>query len=120
MREPLLHFLVIGGLLFVTYSLINNDVDTNNSDNRIIFSIADIDRLNAIWKKRWQRLSSQAELKGLINQQIREEVMYREALALGLDKNDSIVRRRLAQMLEFITSDLAAQIEPTESELLNW
>jgi hypothetical protein len=56
----------------------------------------------------------------MIQQQIREEVMVREALAMGLDKNDSVIRRRLAQKIEFITSDLAALAEPTEAELSNY
>ena len=117
LREPLLHFLLIGGALFLLYDLQNKDLVDNS---RIFISEADIDRLISLWEKKRQRLPSQVELQGLIEQQVREEVMYREAIAMGLDQNDSIVRRRMAQKIEFISSDLAAQIEPTDAELADY
>lgn len=117
LREPLLHFLLIGGTLFLVYGLQNEDLVENN---RIVISEAQIDRLITLWGKSRQRLPTQGELQGLIEQQIREEVMYREALAMGLDQNDSVVRRRLAQKVEFISADLAALAEPTETELANY
>lgn len=117
LREPLLHFLLIGGVLFAAYNLQNKGLVENN---RIVISEAETDRLIALWEKKRLRLPTQDELQGLIEQQIREEVMYREALAMGLDQNDSIVRRRLAQKVEFISADLAALAEPTETELSNY
>ena len=117
LREPLLHFLLIGGVLFAAYDLQNEGLVENN---RIVISEAEIDRLITLWKKKRQRLPTQGELQGLIEQQVREEVMYREAIAMGLDQNDSIVRRRLAQKIEFISADLAALAEPTETELTNY
>jgi len=118
LREPLLHFLLIGGALFFIYGMQNEGfVDDNN---RIVISESDIDRLIALWTKKQLRPPTQTELDGLIEQQIREEVMYREALAMGLDQNDSIVRRRLAQKVEFISTDLAAQVEPTDVELTEY
>lgn len=118
LREPLIHFLVIGGLLFLLYGLQNDGLVDN--DKRIVVSQADIDRLSKIWQKKMQRPSTRAELDNMIEQQIHEEVMYREALTMGLDKNDTIVRRRLAQKVEFISSDLAVQIEPTDKELADY
>ncbi len=115
LREPLLHFLLIGASLFALYGLQNEEV-TDNS-RRIVISESDVDRLISLWEKKWQRLPTQAELEGLIEAQIREEVLYREALAMGLDQNDTIVRRRLAQKVEFISADLSAQVEPTEKDL---
>jgi peptidyl-prolyl cis-trans isomerase C len=118
LRDPLLHFLLIGAALFILYGLQNDEaVDVGN---RIIISEADIDRLLTLWEKKWQRLPSQTELDGMIEAQIREEVFYREALAMGLDKEDSIVRRRLAQKLEFIFSDVASQVEPDDTELADF
>ena len=117
LREPLLHFLLIGGLLFAAYNLQNEGLVENN---RIVISEAEIDRLITLWEKKRQRLPTQGELQGLIEQQVREEVMYREAIAMGLDQNDSIVRRRLAQKVEFISADLAALAEPTETELTDY
>lgn len=115
LREPLLHFLLIGALLFIIFGLKNDGI--SDQSKRIIFSQDDIHRLSLLWEKQRQRPPTQTELKGLLEQQIREQIMYRQALSMGLDKNDSIVRRRLAQKIEFISSDLAAQIEPTESDL---
>ncbi len=118
LREPLVHFLLIGGVLFFLYGLENEGFD--DQSKRIVFTKDDISRLTLRWEKTRQRPPTQIELKDLIKQQIREQVMYREALAMGLDKNDSIVRRRLAQKVEFITADLAAQVEPSEAELTNY
>lgn len=118
LREPLLHFLLIGGALFLIYGLQNDGLV--NQNNRIVISEADINRLITLWGKKRQRPPTQAELNGLIEQQIREEVLYREALAMGLDQNDSIVRRRLAQKVEFISADLSAQIEPTDGDLAKY
>lgn len=117
LREPLLHFLLIGAFLFLLYGIQN---ETIVDSNRITISEADIDRLAKIWQKKMLRPPSQTELDGLIEQQIREEVFYREALKMGLDKNDTIVRRRLAQKVEFISSDLATQVEPTDEELADF
>jgi hypothetical protein len=96
---------------------VQNDGISDHS-KRIVFTEAEINRLVLLWQKKRQRPPTRTELNGLIQQQIREEVLYREAMAMGLDKNDSIVRRRLAQKLEFITADLAAQAEPTDKELI--
>jgi peptidyl-prolyl cis-trans isomerase C len=117
LREPLLHFLLIGTALFVFYGLQDNEPKDKNYNNQIVIGEADVSRLIVRWEKKWQRPPTQDELNGMIEQQVREQVLYREALALGLDKNDPVVRRRLAQKIEFISSDLAAQIEPSESQL---
>jgi hypothetical protein len=115
MREPLLHFLLIGAALFLLYGLQNDD--TVNDSNHIVISETDIDRLITLWEKKWQRLPTKTELEGLIQSQIREEVLYREALAMGLDQGDTIVRRRLAQKVEFISADIATQVDPSEADL---
>ena len=115
LREPLLHFLLLGSLLFFIYGILNDEPVEN--DRRIVFSQTEINRLALLWQKKWQRPPTQAELQDFIESRIREEVMYREALLMGLDKNDSVVKRRLAQKIEFISADLAAQVEPTEKEL---
>ncbi len=117
LREPLLHFLLIGAALFLFYSLQN---DNRTDSNLIVFDEARINHLATLWKKTNQRLPTQAELESMIQQQIREEVMYREALALKLDRNDSIIRRRLAQKIEFISADLSALAEPTDTQLADY
>ena len=118
LREPLLHFLLIGAALFVFYNMQTDDA--TDSSNNIVITESDIDRLIILWEKKWQRLPTEAELEGLVEAQIREEVLYREALAMGLDQNDTIVRRRLAQKVEFISADLASQAEPSDIDLQSY
>lgn len=115
LREPLIHFLLLGGLLFGLYGLKNEGLYTDK--NRIFISATDIKSINTLWHEKWQRLPTPTELQGLIDQQIHEEIMYREALLMGMGYNDPVVRRRLAQKMEFVSSDLAQQLEPTDAEL---
>lgn len=116
-----MHFLLIGALLFISYGLLNEGNETGLDDkNRIVISETDIKRLSAQWYKKWQRLPTKTELQGLIEHRIHEEVMYREALRMGFEHNDPVIRRRLAQKMEFISSDLAEQLEPSEAELSDY
>jgi hypothetical protein len=115
-KEPLLHFLIIGALVFVLFSIVNKEEDIV-SGNKIIVSTAEIERLSNIWSKKWNRPPTETELKGLVDSYIKEEVYYREALALGLDQNDTILRRRLMQKMEFLSNDLAELNQPDEDAL---
>jgi len=115
-REPLVHFLAIGALLFGIH-LYLNDPYASSSNARIEVSANDIELLRARWVKQWQRPPIADELQGLIEAHVREEVLYREALALGLDKDDTIVRRRMAQKMEFLVADAAVPTEPDKTEL---
>lgn len=114
-HEPLVHFLLIGAALFVLYYQQNDGYV--NENNRIVISKGSINRLISLWEKKRQRLPTKSELQGMIEQQIREQVMYREVLAMGLDKNDAFIQKRLAQKIEFISSDIAAMAEPSDEEL---
>jgi len=115
-KEPLFHFLIIGALIFVVFSIVNND-EIDVSGNKIVVTAADIERLSATWSKKWNRPPTETELKGLVDSYIKEEVYYREALALGLDQNDTILRRRLMQKMEFLSNDLAELNQPDETAL---
>ncbi len=115
-KEPLLHFLIIGALIFGLFSILNKE-EASISGNKIVVTTAEIERLSANWSKKWNRPPTETELKGLINSYIKEEVYYREALALGLDQNDTILRRRLMQKMEFLSSDLADLNTPDETAL---
>ena len=115
-KEPLVHFLVLGGLLFGLFALVNDEA-SSKPPNEIEITSSDVDRLRDVWTKQWNRPPTETELKGLIESHLREEVLYREGLALGLDQNDTIIRRRLAQKMEFLFEDLADQVEPTDEEL---
>ena len=115
-KEPLLHFLMIGALIFVLFSIVNND-EMTVSNNKIVVSTDDIERLSSNWSRKWNRPPTVIELQGLVESFIREEVYYREALALGLDQNDTILRRRLMQKMEFLSNDLAELNTPDETAL---
>ena len=115
LREPLVHFLAIGLLLFLLFALVNDD--QRNDGNRIDITDADVEQLVAIFRKQWQRPPNAQELQSLIDSRVREEVLYREGLAMGLDKDDTIVRRRLAQKVEFLIGDVSGVTEPDDATL---
>jgi hypothetical protein len=105
-REPLLHFLLIGAALFVFYGL-TRDVD-GEAPNRIVVTSGQVEQLAANFRRTWMRPPTEEELAALVENHVREEVFYREALAMGLDQNDPLVRRRMRMKLEFILEDLTA------------
>jgi hypothetical protein len=114
--EPLLHFLLLGAGLFVVYSLMQKPGD-GGEPGEIVITQGQIENLAAAFSKTWQRPPTPAELTGLVRDRVREEVYYREAMALGLDRDDAVIRRRLRQKMEFVSEDIAAQAEATEAEL---
>lgn len=116
LREPLLHFTILAGVLFVLLSE-PNAPDTAPQDSRIVIPAAEVERLATAWTQRWQRPPTEAELAGMVQEAIREQVLYREAKALGLDRDDVVIRRHLRQKYEFVTQDLAYDIEPDEATL---
>jgi len=113
LKEPLLHFLLIGAVLFLVYNLVN----TEQKENEIIIDDNLINELAAKWELKRNRQPNLPELKGLVNQYVEQEILYREALAMNLDHNDEIVKRRLAQKMEFISDELAEILQPTEEML---
>ncbi len=115
-KEPLLHFLCIGAMIFVLFSVLSKE-ERDVGGNKIIVSAGDIERLSDNWSKKWNRPPTETELKGLVESYIKEEVYYREALSLGLDQNDTILRRRLMQKMEFLSNDLAELYQPDETDL---
>lgn len=118
LKEPLLHFLLIGAAMFGAYQLVSDQNSGGNEPlQEIVVSEGQIDALIVGFEKVWQRLPTPQELEALVQQHIHEEIMYREALAMGLDRNDSIIRRRLKQKLEFFSEDIASLSTPTKEEL---
>jgi hypothetical protein len=116
LREPLVHFLLIGMAIYGLYGLFGQH-DAKTPISTITITAGEIDWLATSWQKRWNRPPTPAERDGLIRQYVRETILYREALAMGLDKDDTIIRRRLAQKLEFLAQDLVALNPPTEEDL---
>jgi hypothetical protein len=115
LREPLVHFLLIGAALFAVYGLVGKG--SAGSPATIVITKSQIASLATDFSHTWQRSPTPDELEGLIQDRLREEVYYREAMALGLDKDDAIVRHRLRQKMEFISEDVGAQPAPTDAEL---
>lgn len=116
-KEPLLHFLLLGALIFVGNAWLNRDAA---SKDKLIVSLAQQENLARTFSRTWQRLPTTEELDGLIRDYVREQIAYRESLALGLDKEDIIIRRRMRQKLELLTEDLATLAPPSDDELKVW
>ena len=115
LREPLLHFLLLGCGLFAVYGWVAGPA--KGEATSIVITEGRIEQLTVGFLRMHQRLPDHAELEALIDDAIREEIYYREAKALGLDQDDTIVRRRLRQKLEFVSEDVGRVPEPTEAEL---
>ncbi len=116
LSEPLLHFGVIGIALFALFFFVSDETPTQ--DEGVIFiSRHDVAQLSGGFEAVWRRPPSADELDGLIEDHIREEVFVREALELGLDSNDAVIRQRLRQKMEFIVSAAANALEPDDAEL---
>ena len=116
LREPLLHFLFIGAAIYLLYGAFAEPVP-EETDKTIVVSAGEIEWMQTAWQKRWNRPPTAAEFDGLMQQYIKETVLYREALTMGLNKHDMVIRRRLAQKLEFLAKDLVALTPPTDEEL---
>jgi hypothetical protein len=115
LREPLFHFTVIGGLIFAFYAAVDETVET--IADVIVIAPERIDQLATSFSAVWRRAPTDDELDSLIDEEVRAEIYYREALALGLDRNDAIVRRRMRQKMEFLLDTGAFLQEPEEGEL---
>src|SRR5687768_7934451 len=101
LKEPLLHFAVIGGLLFAAYGWLNSGLGGSGAQ-QVIIDEGEANWLKHMWVRQWQREPTPQEMRGLLTDFLREELLYREARAMGLDENDIIVRRRLAQKMAFL------------------
>jgi hypothetical protein len=117
LREPLVHFLVLGALLFGVGVFVRDD---GPSSSDILVTEGQIEQLAERFRRTWQRPPTADELRGLVQDHVREEIYYREALAMGLDQEDAVIRRRLRQKMEFFSQDLALQADPTEEELAQY
>lgn len=115
LTEPLLHFLVLGGLVFGVHGWINRG---NGDEPRVLrVTASEVNWLAETWTRQWQRAPNDEELRGLVADYVKEALLAREATEMGLDENDTVVRRRLAQKMEFLVQDTARLAEPTEEAL---
>jgi hypothetical protein len=118
-KEPLLHFVLIGAAIYLLFGLFGQkeSEDAIAEENTIVVTEGEVNWLAEMWQKKWNRPPNNAEMVGLVRDHLRESVLYREAVAMGLDKDDVIIRRRMAQKLEFLAQDLIQPKTPTAEEL---
>ncbi len=117
LSEPLLHFAILGLALFVFYGFLNSDSDY--AADEIVIDLQRQSVLKAEFKKVWQRSPTDEEFKNLIDSWIREEILYREGVALGFDRNDPVIRRRVAQKMSFVADGMVPEA-PDDSALEAW
>jgi len=120
LREPLFHFLLIGAVLFTPYYFLQPAGSKAADSKEIRLSLDEISQQVLLFESQWNREPTTEELGQLMENRVQEEVLYREALALGLDQGDTIVKRRMAQKMQFLAEDVAAAREPTSDELEHW
>lgn len=114
-REPLFHFLLLGAVIFVVYGLRNRNRVEKPAE--IVVTQGAIENLVTGFTRTWQHAPTEQELQGLLRDYVRQEAAYREAVALGLDRDDMVVRRRLQQKLEFLSNELTEGAEPSDADL---
>jgi hypothetical protein len=117
LREPLVHFLLLGGLLFLFFEWRGG---SGPGSSRIAITPGLVEHLAQGFARTWQRPPTDAELKGLLDDYVKEEIATREAVGMGLDRDDTIIRRRLRQKLEFLVEDAASASAPSDADLLAW
>lgn len=115
LREPLVQFVLLGAFLFAAYAVLHRE--DPSVGGRIVVSAGKIEHLAALFTRTWQRPPTRGELHRLVDEFVREEAAYRAGLAMGLDRNDAVIRRRIRQKLEFVADELTNQLEPNEQEL---
>jgi parvulin-like peptidyl-prolyl isomerase len=120
LREPLVHFLLIGAAMFGIYGFTESGRPATASSKEIRLSLDEIRQLTLLYQSQWRRLPTPQELESLVENKVQQEILYREALAMGLDRDDEIVKRRMAQKMQFLAEDVAAAREPTTAELRSW
>ncbi len=115
LRDPLSHFLAIGMVLFALSFWLAEPA--SYTERVIHISAGDVEGIKTIWAKTRFRPPTEVELEGLIESRIKEEILYREALALGMSEDDTVIRRRLAQKMEFLSEGLIDPGAPSDADL---
>ena len=118
-REPLVHFLLIGAGIYGLYGILGSSPERDD-ERTIIVSSGEIKARSDQWTKLWARPPTEEELAGLIRDYVRTQVLYREAMAMGLENGDVVIERRLAQRMQLLAENLIKPEEPSEDELRAW
>lgn len=114
LREPLLHFLVLGALIFALYGWLNRDLPAGDE---IVVTRGQQEHLVNVFTRTWQRPPTEDEFRGLVQDYIREEIAFREGVAMGFDEGDTVIRRRMRQKLELLTDEIVSISEPSDEDL---
>jgi len=117
LREPVAHFALFGVALFVWFTLVNDEKPVAGQSQEIVISAVGVSRMAEQFKSVWHRNPTEQELTGLVNGAVREEILVREALALGLDRGDAAIRNRLMQKMQFLTESAAQTLVPQDEVL---
>ena len=112
--------MLIGAVLFAVDRYLQPAAGAAPSSKQIQLSLDELAQLVLIFQSQWRREPTPQELTRLVENKVQEEILYREALAMGLEKDDTIVKRRMAQKMRFLAEDVAAAREPTTAELKSW
>ncbi|HET6373019.1 MAG TPA: peptidyl-prolyl cis-trans isomerase, partial [Candidatus Polarisedimenticolia bacterium] len=115
LTEPLLHFLVLGALLFAGYRMVSRH--ETGPERLITVSRGEIDTMSAGFSSTYQRPPTDEEIKGLIDAYVREEILVREGVAMGLDRDDPMIRSRVRMKMEILVEEGAGLAEPSDAEL---
>lgn len=119
LKEPLLHFLLLGAALFA-FDALRGGRTARAGAAEIVVSEGRVENLAALFAKTWQRPPTEAELTVLVDDFVLEEALYREGVALGVDRDDTIIRRRVRQKMEFVVDDIIEAAEPSPADLEQW
>jgi peptidyl-prolyl cis-trans isomerase C len=111
---------LLGAILFGVYAYVERGHGGAEQSKQIRLTVDDLSQMVLVFRSQWRRDPTPEELRALIEDKVREEVLYREALLLGIDKDDTIVKRRMALKMQFLAEDVAAAREPTPEELGKW
>lgn len=117
LKEPLLHFLALGVLIYFAYGWLSKD---QREAGEIVVTRGQQEHLATVFSRTWQRPPTPQEFEALLRDFLREEIAFREGMAMGLDQGDTIIRRRMRQKLELLTEDIVGLSDPTEEQLAEY
>lgn len=120
LAEPLVHFIVVGVVVFGAYSYFHPQPQSVIEGQKIVISADDVRQLVVAWLAQGRPPLTQAQLQSLIDQKVAQEVLFREGQDLGLDRDDEIIKRRVAQKMDFLAANVASLQEPETSELMKF
>jgi hypothetical protein len=119
LREPLIHFLLIGAVIYLVYGMLDPAAGDDTATT-ITVSQEEIESITEQWTRLWNRPPTEAELAGALRKHVRTRILYSEALAMGLDRDDQVIERRLAQKVELLARSLVVPEPPTDEVLAAW